>query len=152
MSSVNFFFFLSGIILFLFLMTCQVLVWKFLANCNSSTSSIDTVNTIWLEIQDSRLSIQDLRFRSKSMKMRLKIKVPDFRKSKYVSTIVLLQSFYFIQIFALSNAGASHENSVSVACCTFGLLEIRPLTQNANRLKNQSSDTLNILVHNCNHQ
>ena len=45
---------------------------------------------------------------------------------------------------------AFHENSLSVACCTFGMLEIRTLTPN--RITNQSSETLNILGHNCNHQ
>ena len=38
-----------------------------------------------------------------------------------------------------------------VACCTFGMPEIRPLIPD--RFKNQSGDTLkNILGHNCNHQ
>ena len=41
-------------------------------------------------------------------------------------------------------AGAFHENSLSADCC---MLEIT-----SNRLKNQSSDTLNMLGHNCNHQ
>ena len=45
---------------------------------------------------------------------------------------------------------SSEENSWSVACCTFSMLEVRTLTPN--RFKNQSSDTLNILGHNCNHQ
>ena len=37
-----------------------------------------------------------------------------------------------------------------MACYTFSMLEIRPLTPS--RCKNQSSDTLNIIGHNCNHQ
>ena len=98
--------------------------------------------------QDSGFKIQDSRFKKKSMKMHFK-KAPDFRKSKYVSTIVLLWSFYFTEKFPLSNAGAFHKNFLSVTCCTFGMLEIRTLTPN--RFKNQSSDTLNILGHNCNH-
>ena len=63
------------------------------------------------------------------------------------------QSYYkdFISYkkFTLSNAGAFHENSLSVVCCIFGMLEIRTLTPN--RFKNQSSDTLNILGQNYNH-
>ena len=37
-----------------------------------------------------------------------------------------------------------------MACCTFSMLEIRPLTPN--KCKIQSTDTLNILGHNCNQQ
>ena len=63
------------------------------------------------------------------------------------------QSYYkaFIshKIFC-SNTGAFHKNSLSVACCTFSMLEVGTLTPN--RFKNQSSDTLNRLGHNCNHQ
>ena len=80
------------------------------------------------------------------MKMHFKKKVPDFRKSKYVSTTKLL---FHKKKCALYNAGAFHENSLSVACCTFSMLEIRSLTPN--RFKNHSSDTLNILGHNWNH-
>ena len=69
--------------------------------------------------------------------MNFKEKVPDFRISKYVSTIVLLSSLYFTQYFALFFAGAFHENFVNVTCCTFGLLEVRTITPN--RFKNQSS-------------
>ena len=50
----------------------------------------------------------------------------------------------------LSSAGAFHENSLSVDCCNFDMLKVRTLTPN--RFKNQSSDTMNILGHNCNHQ
>ena len=82
--------------------------------------------------------------------MDFKKKLPDFRKLKYVPTVVLLQSFYFTQKFALSNTRAFHKNSLSVACCTFGMLEIGTLTPN--RFKNQFSDTLKLLEHNCNHQ
>ena len=42
-----------------------------------------------LGIQDSGFGIEDSRFKKKSMKMHFKNKVPDFRKSKYVSTIAL---------------------------------------------------------------
>ena len=48
------------------------------------------LNTIWLEIRDSRFRIQDSRLKKKSMEMQFKKKVPHFRISKYVSTIVLL--------------------------------------------------------------
>ena len=47
------------------------------------------LNTIWLEIQDSRFRIPDSRLKNKSMKMYFKKIVPDFRISKYVFTIVL---------------------------------------------------------------
>ena len=47
---------------------------------------------IWLEIQDSELKIQNSRFKRKSMKMLFQKtkKKTHFRKSKYVSTVVLL--------------------------------------------------------------
>ena len=64
--------------------------------------------------------------------------------------MVLLQSFYFTQKLVLFYEGAFHENSLSMACDTFCKLEIRTLTPN--RFKNQSSDTLKLLGHNCNHQ
>ena len=48
------------------------------------------------------------------MKMYFKKKVPDFEISKYEFTIVLLQSFYFTQKFALSYAGAFYKNSLIV--------------------------------------
>ena len=84
------------------------------------------------------------------MKMYFKKRLPDFRISKYVSTIVLLYSFFFTQKFALSYAGAFHKNSLIVTCCTFGRSEIRTLTPN--RFKNQTNDTLKLLGHNYNHQ
>ena len=103
--------------------------------------------------RDSEFKIQESGFKIQDSKRKvwkcISKKVPDFRISKYVSTIFLLLSFYFTQKLSLSNAGAFHENSLSVACCPFGMLEIRTLTPN--RLKNQSSDTFNILGHNCNH-
>ena len=37
-----------------------------------------------------------------------------------------------------------------MACCTFGVLEVITITPN--RFKKQSSGTLKILAHNCNHQ
>ena len=46
--------------------------------------------------------------------------------------------------------GLFRKNFLSVACCTFGMLEI--ITLISNRFKNQSSDILNILDHNYNHQ
>ena len=62
----------------------------------------------------------------------------------------IIKVLYFTQNFSLSSKGAFHENSLSVACCTFGMVEIRTLTPN--RFKNQSGDTMNILGQNCNHQ
>ena len=91
-------------------------------------------------IQDSGFKIQDSK---RKVWKCISKKVPDFRKSKNLSAIFLLQTFYFTRKFALSNAGAFHKNYLSVPCCTFGMLELRTLTQN--RFKNQSSDTLNIL-------
>ena len=37
-----------------------------------------------------------------------------------------------------------------MACCTFGVLEVITITPN--RFEKQSSGTLKILAHNCNHQ
>ena len=51
---------------------------------------------------------------------------------------------------ALSNSGAFHENSLIVACCTFGMFEIRTLTPN--RFENQTNDTLELLYRISNHQ
>ena len=68
----------------------------------------------------------------------------------YVPTIVPLYSFYFTQKFVLSYAGAFHNNSVCVACCTFNVLEVRTITPN--RFKNQSDGTLKILAHDCSRQ
>ena len=105
------------------------------------------LNTIWLEIRDSRFRIEDSRFKKKSVKM------PSKRKHQVLENQSMCPqySYYkaFIPIIKLSNAGPFHKNSQSVACCTFGMLEIRTLTQN--RFKNQSSDTVNMLDHNCNH-
>ena len=53
-------------------------------------------------------------------------------------------------VLSLSYAGAFHENSISVACCTFNVLKVRTVTPN--RFKNQSGDTLKILAYNCNHK
>ena len=50
----------------------------------------------------------------------------------------------------LSYAGAFHKNFLSVACCTFNVLEVRIII--LNRLKNQPAGTLKILAHDCNHQ
>ena len=54
------------------------------------------------------------------------------------------------QKLALYYAGAFHENSLSIACCTFNVLEVRTITPS--RFKNQSGGTLKILAHNYNHQ
>ena len=45
---------------------------------------------------------------------------------------------------------AFHENSLCMASCTFGVLEVSTIT--SNRFKNQSSGTLKTLGHNCNPQ
>ena len=50
----------------------------------------------------------------------------------------------------LSSARFFHKDSLLVACCSFGKLEIRTLTPN--RLKNQTNDTLKLVDCNCNHQ
>ena len=50
----------------------------------------------------------------------------------------------------LSYVGDFHKNSLSVACCTLNVLEVRTITPN--RFKNQSGGTLKILAHYCNHQ
>ena len=48
----------------------------------------------------------------------------------------------------LSSARVFQENSLIVACCSFGKLEIKTLAPN--RLKNQTNDTLRLLDHNSN--
>ena len=53
-------------------------------------------------------------------------------------------------MFALSCTVAFHENSQGVACCSFGMLEIRILTPS--RFKNQTNDTFKVPSYNCNHQ
>ena len=100
-----------------------------------------------LKIHDSGFEIQDWKIKYENLFQK---ELPDFRISKYVSTILLLSSFYFTQKFALSYAGFFHKNSLIVTCCTFSRFEIRTLTPN--RLKNQTDDTLTLLGHNYNHQ
>ena len=116
------------------------------------STAISWLNTIWPEIRDSRFRIQDSRFNIQTERYEnaFQKEVPDFINSKDVSTIFLLQDFYFIQKFSLSNAGTFHKNPLSVTRCTFGMPQIRPLKPN--RFKNQFSDTLNILGHNSSHQ
>ena len=63
--------------------------------------------------------------------------ITDSRKSEHVSTIVLLYGFYFTQKLFLSSAVTFHENSLIVACCSFGRFEIRT----PNRFKTQTNDT-----------
>ena len=50
----------------------------------------------------------------------------------------------------ISSAGFFGEDSLIMAFCALGNLEIR--TVKPNRFKNQSSDTLKLLGQNCNHQ
>ena len=68
----------------------------------------------------------------------------------YVSTVALLQTFYFTLKSVISSAGFFHENLVIMTCCTLGNLEIRTLKPN--RFKNQSSNILKLLDQNRNHQ
>ena len=126
-----------------FLTELSLLIWWPVSCCSSGLS----LNTIWLEIQDSRFRIQDL-----YLYLYFREKVPDFRISKYVAAILLLyiKLLFHTKKFALSYAGAFHKNSLIVACCTFGRFEIRTLTPN--RFKNQTNDTLAPLGHNYNHQ
>ena len=70
-------------------------------------------------------------------------KTTNSKKSKYASTIVLSESFYFANKLVLSSTRYSHKNSLTVASCIFGKLEIRALTPN--RFKNQTNDTLELL-------
>ena len=76
-------------------------------------------------------------------------KVPDFRIPKYVRNSPITKLF-FTQKIALSYTGAFHENFLSMACCTFRVLEARTITPSI--FKNQSSGTMKTLAHNCNHQ
>ena len=71
------------------------------------------------------------------------IYITDSRKSKYESTEVLLQSFYFTQKFALLSIGDFHKHFLIVTCCTLGRFEFRTLTPN--RLKYQTGDILKLL-------
>ena len=48
----------------------------------------------------------------------------------------------------LSSASVFHKNSLILACCSLGKLEIKTLTPN--RLKNQTNDTLKLLDNICN--
>ena len=99
--------------------------------------------------RESRLKIQDSRFKKKSMKMHFKKKHQILENQIMCPQQSYYKDFISYKKFTLSNAGAFHENSLSVVCCIFGMLEIRTLTPN--RFKNQSSDTLNILGQNYNH-
>ena len=63
---------------------------------------------------------------------------------------MLLIVLQIMNEYSLLRSSPFHENSLSVACCTFGVLEVRTITPN--RLENRSSGTLKILVHNWNHQ
>ena len=78
------------------------------------------------------------------MKMSFQKNITDSRKSKYVSTAVLLQGFYFTQKLVLSSAGIFHENSLIVACFSFARFKIRT----PNRFKTQTNDTSKLLAHN----
>ena len=85
---------------------------------------------VWIKYymaRDLGFKIQDSRFKKKSIKMHFRKKY-QILKIKDVSTIVL--RFYFAQNIVLSNTGAFHKNSLIVACCTFGVLEIRLSTPN----------------------
>ena len=77
------------------------------------------------------------------MKMHFKKSIR-FQKIKVCLYNIPIIKLLFDKKFALSNAEAFDENSQSVACCTFGMLETRTLTPN--RFKNLSSENLNILT------
>ena len=87
---------------------------------------------------------------SKRKVCHLKKYITDSRKSKYASTIVLFESFYFINKLVLSSARVFQKISLILACFIFGKLEIRTLTPN--RSKNQTNDTLKLLDRNPDHQ
>ena len=70
--------------------------------------------------------------------------------SDYCVHNITITKLFFTEKFALSYTVAFYKNSLSVACCAFGVLEVRTITPN--RFKNQSSGTWKILAHNCNHQ
>ena len=94
-----------------------------------------------------RFRIQDSRFNKKSMKMQFQKDITASRKPKYESAVTLLWSFYFTQNFPLSYAGAFDKSFLSVNFRNAWNQNLK-----SNRFKNQSSDTLKILGHNCNHQ
>ena len=83
------------------------------------------------------------------MNVPFKKNITDSRKSKYASTIVLLENFISNKL-ELSSARVFHKMSLIVACCMFGMLEIRTLTPN--RFKSQTNDILKLLDHNSDHQ
>ena len=83
------------------------------------------------------------------MNVPFKKNIIDSRKSKYASTIVLLENFISYKL-VLSSASVFHKMSLIVACCMFGMLEIRTLTPN--RFKIQTNDILKLLDHNSDHQ
>ena len=58
-----------------------------------------------------------------------------------------LSGFYFTQKLFLSSTGIFHENSLMVACWSFGRFEIRT----PNRFKTQTKDTSKLLACNCNY-
>ena len=74
----------------------------------------------------------------------------DIGSNVYVLTVALLSSVWFTKKPALSITVCFHKDFLVMACCTFGRVEIQPLTPN--RFKNQTNDTLKLLAHNCNHQ
>ena len=57
---------------------------------------------------------------------------------------------FYTKIGALFCIIFFHENSLIMACCTFGELEIRSLTPN--RFKSQPNDTFELLDYNYNHK
>ena len=59
------------------------------------------------------------------------------------------KAFFPTKICALLHRRFSRK-FFNAACCTFNILEVRTITPN--RFKNQSTGTLKILAHNCNHQ
>ena len=67
----------------------------------------------------------------------------------YVSTVALLSSVWFTQKISALHLSAFLQNSLIVACFTFGRLKIQILTPN--RFKNQTNDKFKLLGHNYDH-
>ena len=100
--------------------------------------------------RDSGFRIRDSRLKNRSMKCISRKKCKSLEYQSMCPQYSYYKPFISLKKFGLSYAGAFHKNSLSVACCTFNVLEFRTITPN--RFKNQSGGTLKILAHDCNHQ
>ena len=92
------------------------------------------------KIQDSGFDIQD---------WKIKVWKCISRKNIKVCVHNIIRLLFHTKICALLRRGFT-ENSLSVAYCTFNVLEVITITPN--RFKNQSGSTLKMLAHDCNHQ